>query len=81
VRRSARGSKARSAESRAWIKDDRYRIDILPQISAAQAALDKVALRLLDGHTHTCAIGAEPGQEHERTDEMTTAAGRPLSRG
>jgi hypothetical protein len=28
--------------------------DILIQITAIQAALDKVALGLLDGHAHTC---------------------------
>ena len=32
------------------VVDDRYCIDILTQISAAQAALDKVALGLLDDH-------------------------------
>jgi DNA-binding FrmR family transcriptional regulator len=40
------------------VEDDRYCIDILTQISAAQAALDKVALGLLDGHAHTCVVGA-----------------------
>ena len=63
------------------IEDDRYCIDILTQISAAQAALDKVALGLLDGHAHTCVIGAEPGQQDERTEEMMAAVGRLLRRG
>jgi CsoR family transcriptional regulator, copper-sensing transcriptional repressor len=45
------------------VTDDRYCIDILTQISAAQAALDKVALGLLDGHAHTCVIGATPEQQ------------------
>ena len=48
------------------VQDDRYCIDILTQISAAQAALDKVALGLLDGHAHTCVIGAEPDQQDAR---------------
>ena len=32
------------------VDEDRYCIDVLTQISAVQAALDKVALGLLDGH-------------------------------
>jgi DNA-binding FrmR family transcriptional regulator len=63
------------------VADDRYCIDILTQISAAQAALDKVALGLLDGHAHTCVVGAEPGQQDERTAEMMAAVGRLLKRG
>jgi len=63
------------------VTDDRYCIDILTQISAAQAALDKVALGLLDGHAHTCVIGAEAGQQDERTEEMMAAVGRLLKRG
>jgi DNA-binding FrmR family transcriptional regulator len=63
------------------VGEDRYCIDILTQISAAQAALDKVALGLLDGHAHTCVIGAKPEQQNERTDEMMTAVGRLLRRG
>ncbi len=53
------------------VEEDRYCIDVLTQISAAQAALDKVALGLLDGHAHTCVIGAEPeraGRADRRDD-------------
>ena len=63
------------------VQDDRYCIDILTQISAAQAALDKVALGLLDGHAHTCVIGAEAEERDERTAEMMDAVGRLLRRG
>ena len=63
------------------VDDDRYCIDILTQISAAQAALDKVALGLLDGHARTCVIGAEPRQQDGRTEEMMAAVGRLLRRG
>jgi DNA-binding FrmR family transcriptional regulator len=63
------------------VDDDRYCIDILTQISAAQAALDKVALGLLDGHAHTCVIGAKPSQQDERTEEMMAAVARLLRRG
>ena len=63
------------------VENDRYCIDILTQISSAQAALDKVALGLLDDHAHTCVIDAEPGQQNERTEEMMAAVGRLLRRG
>jgi DNA-binding FrmR family transcriptional regulator len=63
------------------VDDDRYCIDILTQINAIQAALDKVALGLLDDHAHTCVIGAQPEQQNERTEEMMAAVGRLLRRG
>ena len=63
------------------VEDDRYCIDVLTQISAIQAALDKVALGLLDGHARTCVIGADADQQDERTEEMMAAVGRLLRRG
>ena len=36
------------------VDEDRYCIDVLTQISAIQAALDKVALGLLDDHVQHC---------------------------
>ena len=39
------------------VQDDRYCIDVLTQISAIQAALDKVALGLLDDHARHCVVG------------------------
>jgi CsoR family transcriptional regulator, copper-sensing transcriptional repressor len=63
------------------VAEDRYCIDILTQIAAIQAALDKVALGLLDGHAHTCVIGAEPDQRDARTAEMMAAVGRLMHRG
>jgi DNA-binding FrmR family transcriptional regulator len=63
------------------VADDRYCIDILTQISAVQAALDKVALGLLDGHARTCVIGAEEAVQEERTAELMSAVGRLMRRG
>jgi DNA-binding FrmR family transcriptional regulator len=63
------------------VAEDRYCIDILTQIAAIQAALDKVALGLLDDHAHTCVIGAEAEQQDERTAEMMAAVGRLMRRG
>ncbi len=63
------------------IRDDRYCIDVLTQISAVQAALDKVALGLLDGHARTCVIGGEAAKQDERTAELMGAVGRLMRRG
>ena len=63
------------------VDDDRYCIDILTQISAIQAALDKVALGLLDGHARTCVIGAEAEIQADRTEELMSAVGRLMRRG
>jgi DNA-binding FrmR family transcriptional regulator len=63
------------------VSDDRYCIDILTQISAAQAALDKVALGLLDDHAHHCVIGAEADARDAKTEELMAAVGRLMRRG
>src|SRR5437763_2707143 len=63
------------------VEQDRYCIDVLTQISAVQAALDKVALGLLDDHAHHCVIGASKAEQGERTDELMGAVGRLLRRG
>jgi DNA-binding FrmR family transcriptional regulator len=63
------------------VEQDRYCIDVLTQISAIQAALDKVALGLLDGHARTCVLGAEDEDREERTVELMAAVGRLMRRG
>lgn len=63
------------------VEDDRYCIDVLTQIAAIQAALDKVALGLLDGHARTCVVGAESAIQGERTAELMAAIGRLMHRG
>jgi DNA-binding FrmR family transcriptional regulator len=63
------------------VEEDRYCIDVLTQISAVQAALDKVAHGLLDEHARTCVIGAEGEQQVDRTDELMAAVGRLMRRG
>jgi DNA-binding FrmR family transcriptional regulator len=63
------------------VDEDRYCIDVLTQIAAVQAALDKVALGLLDGHARTCVLGGEPDLQDERTSELMASVGRLLRRG
>ena len=63
------------------VEDDRYCIDILTQISAIEAALDKVALGLLDDHAKHCVMGAEGKDREEKTQELMAAVGRFVRRG
>jgi DNA-binding FrmR family transcriptional regulator len=64
------------------VDEDRYCIDVLTQISAVQAALDKVALGLLDGHARHCILGGHgKGEPEELTDELMAAVGRLMRRG
>ena len=63
------------------VVEDRYCIDVLTQISAAQAALDKVALGLLDEHARSCVLPAEGELQADRTDELMAAVGRLVKRG
>lgn len=64
------------------VEEDRYCIDVLTQIAAVQAALDKVALGLLDGHARHCVLGGHgEGGPEELTDELMAAVGRLMRRG
>jgi CsoR family transcriptional regulator, copper-sensing transcriptional repressor len=59
------------------VEDERYCIDVVTQINAARAALDKIALGLLDDHVRHClAAGSGP----EQADELMGAVGRLVSR-
>ena len=63
------------------VDDDRYCIDVLTQISAIQAALDKVALGLLDQHAQHCIVDSDTADKHDRTEELMAAVGRLMRRG
>jgi CsoR family transcriptional regulator, copper-sensing transcriptional repressor len=63
------------------VEDDRYCIDVLTQISAIQAALDKVALGLLDDHARHCVIDGPEDKQADRTDELMAAVARFMKRG
>jgi DNA-binding FrmR family transcriptional regulator len=63
------------------VQEDRYCIDVLTQISAIQAALDKVALGLLDDHAHVCVMGAADAERDAKTEELMAAVGRLMRRG
>src|SRR6476620_8367177 len=63
------------------VEDDRYCIEVLTQISAVQAALDKVALGLLDDHARHCVIDGPEELKGDRTDELMAAVARLMRRG
>ncbi|HVL91358.1 MAG TPA: metal-sensitive transcriptional regulator [Actinomycetota bacterium] len=52
------------------IQEDKYCIDVLTQVSAAVAALDKVGLKVVGSHMRTCvrdavaAPGGDAGEAH-----------------
>ena len=73
------GGQVRGVEG--MVEDDRYCIDVLTQIAAVQAALDKVALGLLDDHARHCVIDGPEKLKGDRTDELMAAVGRLMRRG
>src|SRR2546429_2180083 len=62
------------------VEDDRYCIDILTQIAAANTALETVALQILDDHVRHCVAGAlASGDEADaatKTEELLQAVQR-----
>jgi CsoR family transcriptional regulator, copper-sensing transcriptional repressor len=64
------------------VEQDRYCIDVLTQISAIQAALEKIALGLLDGHVRVCMLGdgSGPSEPDEQVAELMGAVGRMVKR-
>ena len=64
------------------VEEDRYCVDVITQISAVQAALDKIALGLLDDHTRHCLVGEGhgPSTPEAQADELMGAVGRLMRR-
>ena len=60
------------------VEEDRYCIDVLTQIEAAQAALNKIALGLVDDHVRHCMRGGK-GASEEQVQELMGAVGRLVS--
>jgi CsoR family transcriptional regulator, copper-sensing transcriptional repressor len=63
------------------VDEDRWCPDILIQISAIQAALDKVALALAEDHANHCILGGPEAAKEERTQELMSALGRLVRHG
>lgn len=59
------------------VDEDRWCPDILQQIAAVRAALDKVALGLASGHVQHCmGMSDDPKRRDEMTGELMAAIGR-----
>jgi DNA-binding FrmR family transcriptional regulator len=61
------------------VSEDEYCTDILTQISAVTTALDRVGLKILDGHVHGCVREAMVGGGKEaeaKTAELLEAVER-----
>ncbi|HEX6654709.1 MAG TPA: metal-sensitive transcriptional regulator [Candidatus Limnocylindria bacterium] len=59
------------------VEEDRWCPDILQQVAAVNAALNKVALGLAAAHVDHCmAMGEDPKRRQEMTEELMTALGR-----
>lgn len=63
------------------VDEDRYCIDVITQISAVQAALDKVALGLLADHADHCIVHGHGGKSpEENAEELMAAVARLVRR-
>jgi DNA-binding FrmR family transcriptional regulator len=60
------------------VEEDRYCIEVVTQINAVRAALDKIALGLVDDHVRHCL--RDPDRVEQHADELMEAVGRMLSR-
>jgi DNA-binding FrmR family transcriptional regulator len=58
------------------VEDDTYCIDVIKQVQAVQAALNKVTTIILDNHLHTCVTTAirddEPDERERVLQEITS---------
>jgi CsoR family transcriptional regulator, copper-sensing transcriptional repressor len=62
------------------VDEERYCIDILTQVNAVKAALDKVAVAILDDHVRHCVADAvRAGDGDAKVRELSEAIGRFLS--
>jgi CsoR family transcriptional regulator, copper-sensing transcriptional repressor len=57
------------------VEEDRYCIDVITQIQASEAALQGVALGLLDDHVRNC-MDVDAAERSLKTDELMGAVGR-----
>jgi DNA-binding FrmR family transcriptional regulator len=54
------------------VENGTYCIDVIRQIHAVQAALDKVSGIILEGHLHTCVITAVRGEDPNERERVLT---------
>lgn len=54
------------------VENGAYCIDIIRQIEAVQAALDRVSGNILEGHLHSCVITAVRGEDIDERERVLT---------
>jgi len=52
------------------LENDEYCIDVIKQIQAVQAALNKVSTLLLEGHLHSCVTTAIQGEDRAERERV-----------
>ena len=52
------------------IEQDAYCIDVIKQVQAVQAALNKVNDLILENHLHTCVIDAVRGDDKKQREQV-----------
>jgi len=63
------------------VENDEYCIDILTQINAIQAAVDKVAIELMRDHAKHCMMHAKDAKERDKkAEELVDAISRMMRR-
>ncbi|MFO7172329.1 MAG: metal-sensitive transcriptional regulator [Bacillota bacterium] len=64
------------------VEEDRYCVDILIQLAAVRAALNRVALHLLESHTRGCVAGAiRRGEGDQAVAELMAVLDRMMKSG
>lgn len=62
------------------VDEDRYCVDVLNQVAAVEAALDRVGHILLAAHVETCVVTAiesgKPAERREKLDELMKVISR-----
>ncbi|NLM70251.1 MAG: metal-sensitive transcriptional regulator [Firmicutes bacterium] len=61
------------------IEDDKYCIDVLTQVAAARAALDRVGMIIFEEHSHSCLLKAIEEGQVDALDELMHALKRLLN--
>lgn len=52
------------------VEEDSYCIDVIRQIQAVEAALNKVSSQILEGHLNSCVITAVKGEDQSERERV-----------
>jgi len=52
------------------VEEDAYCIDVIRQIQAVQAALNKISTMILEDHLHSCLITAARGEDPDEREKV-----------